>query len=40
MERMGLIPDFRGLLIRDCLGAYFTLRIADTDFATPTSTAN
>lgn len=24
MERMGLIPHFRGVLIHDCLGAYFT----------------
>jgi len=24
MERMGLIPRYRGVLIHDCLGAYFT----------------
>ena len=26
MERMGLIPRFDGLLIHDCLGAYFTFK--------------
>lgn len=26
MDRMGILPNFRGLLIHDCLGAYFTFK--------------